>query len=124
MKTKLNYKEIEGMEPSNKKQKKALGEGLILWISPLKANGTGGKKYFVGQYRVPNNRNLKYYQIGVFGNQKNQFTPIKALQEWRDIKKWATENNKTPKDFKLNQRKELISNLEKPTLIEAIGRFL
>ena len=49
MKTKLNYKEIEGMDPSNKKQKKALGEGLILWISPLKPNGTGGKKYFVGQ---------------------------------------------------------------------------
>tara|TARA_E500000331_G_C16777099_1_gene506422 strand:+ start:361 stop:468 length:108 start_codon:yes stop_codon:yes gene_type:complete len=35
MKTKLNYKEIEGMDPSDKKQKKALGEGLILWISPL-----------------------------------------------------------------------------------------
>ena len=97
---------------------------MILWISPLKPNGTGGEKYFLGQYRVPNSKNPKYYQIGVFGNQKNQFTPTKALQEWRDIKKWATENNKTPKDFKLNQRKELISNLEKPTLIEAIGRFL
>ena len=39
MKTKLNYKEIEGIDPSSKKQKKALGEGLILWISPLKPIG-------------------------------------------------------------------------------------
>ena len=59
MKTKLNYKEIEGMDPSDKKQKKALGEGLILWISPLKANGTEGEEYFLGQYRVPNSKNPK-----------------------------------------------------------------
>ncbi len=124
MKTKLNYKEIEGIDPSDKKQKKALGEGLILWISPLKANGSGGKKYFVGQYRVPNNRNLKYYQIGVFGNQKGQFTPAQAIEYWRGIKLWAKENNKTPKDFKLLKKKELFSNLEKPTLIEAVGNFL
>ena len=34
MKTKLNYKDIEGIDPSEKKQNKALREGLILWIFP------------------------------------------------------------------------------------------
>tara|TARA_Y100001968_G_scaffold194974_1_gene178879 strand:- start:43 stop:1374 length:1332 start_codon:yes stop_codon:yes gene_type:complete len=125
-KTKLNWKEIESLKASDRKQSKSIGEGVFLIIKPLskKNPDKGGGKYFIGRYRVPNNKTPKDYQIGVFGKGKNQFLPAEALQEWRDICKWAVDNNQSPKDYKLEQRKQLTSNLYKPTLSKAIERFL
>ena len=121
MKSKLNYREIESLPISDSRSKQHIGDGVMLLIESEKK---GGGKYFVGRYRVPNNKNPKYYQIGVFGKKPNQYKPDEAIEEWNEIKKWAVENKKTPKEYKLEQKKQLTSNLDKPTFIKAIEKFL
>ena len=69
----------------------------------IESKKKGGSKYFAGRYRVPNNKNPKYYQIGVFGKELNQFTSNKAIEKWMEIKKWAVDNNKTPKLTKTSE---------------------
>ena len=69
----------------------------------IESKKKGGGKYFAGRYRVPNNKNSKYYQIGVFGKELNQFTSNKAIEKWMEIKKWAVDNNKTPKLTKTSE---------------------
>ena len=121
MKSKLNYREIESLPTSDSRTTKHIVEGVMLLIESKKK---GGGKYFAGKYRVPNNKNPKYYQIGVFGKELNQFTPNKAIEKWMEIKKWAVDNNKTPKEYKLEQKKKITSTLDKPNFIKAVEKFL
>ena len=59
-----------------------------------------------------------------FGKKPNQYKPDEAIEEWNEIKEWAVENNKMPKEYKLEQKKQLTSNLDKPAFIKAIEKFL
>ncbi len=120
-KSKLSYKDIEALKPSASKQTEHIGEGVLIKIEPI---ARGGGKYFIGKYRVPNKKQPLDYQIGVFGNKKPKLTPSEAILKWREVREWCEEENKTPRDYKIEQRKKLSSNLNKPTFKEAVDLFL
>jgi len=119
--SRLTAKQIASIPISDSRQRIHIGEGVMLLIESEKK---GGGKYFIGKYRLPNKKQPKDYQIGVFGDKKPKLNPEDAINEWHKVRAWCEEENKTPKDYKLKLKNKLIFNLDKPTFKQAVDNFL
>ena len=121
MTTKLNFKQCLAIKPEQTKKRYSLGNNLLIETNSISKKG---KKYFIGRYRVPNKKYTLDYQIGAFGEGQKQYTPTSAMKKWEEVLEWCYKHNLSPKDYKLSKKHNLITHLEKPTLIQASGEFL
>ena len=46
------------------------------------------------------------------------------MKKWEEVLDWCDKHNLSPKDYKLSKKLNLLSHIEKPTLIQASGEFL
>ena len=63
-------------------------------------------------------------RIGVYGKKVGQLTLKAANDIWSEIREWSRTNNCDPRDWKKQQRKELVLKQSTPTLQRAVDDYL
>lgn len=122
----LTASQVSALKPTHKRQRVSCGNSLLLIVEPIKSDGKGGGKSFVGTTRFPPGRGGKQVdvRIGVYGKKSGQFTLKSAQEKWDEIREWSKQEGKNPKEYPKQQRVELIKQLNAPTLQTAVDGYL
>lgn len=94
----LTQKQIQSLTPKERRQQFGCGDGLNIIIEPVHK---GGGKSFEGRYRMKIDGITKQIpvRIGVFGSKPGQYSLRQALTQWNEIKHWAKQENRDPRQF-------------------------
>ena len=114
----LSDKEIRDLKPTDKRQKKGVGDSLFVVVESV---GRGGGKSFIGRTRFPPGRSGKEVEvrIGVYGRGAGKWTLLAARKEWERIRDWSREAGRDPREARAGEDKE-----PSKTLQDAIDGFL
>ena len=98
----LSDSEIRSFKATEKRQKKSCGDSLFLVVEPIREDGKGGGKSFMGRIRFPPGRTnpVVDVRIGVYGKGPGKWSLREAREEWSAIRTWSRENGKDPRDRK------------------------
>jgi len=94
----LTQKQIHSLTPKERRQQFGCGDGLNIIIEPAHK---GGGKSFEGRYRmkIDGITNQIPVRIEVFGGKPGQHSLRQALTQWNEIKHWAKQENRDPRQF-------------------------
>ena len=114
----LSDKEIRDLKPTDKRQKKGVGDSLFVVVESV---GRGGGKSFIGRTRFPPGRSGKEVEvrIGVYGRGAGKWTLLAARKEWERIRDWSRESGRDPREARAGEDQG-----PSKTLDDAIQGFL
>ena len=98
----LSDKEIRDLKPTDKRQKKGVGDSLFVVVESV---GRGGGKSFIGRTRFPPGRSGKEVEvrIGVYGRGAGKWTLLAARKEWERIRDWSRESGRDPREARAGE---------------------
>ena len=119
----LNHKQIQALEPTDKRQKKSCGDSLFLVVEPKHKSKNG--KSFIGVMRFPPTKNGKQIEvrIGKFGNGLNEWSLKQAKDEWLKIKTLSKEKGIDPRVLRKADQPDYKQGLDTITIGYACDKF-
>ena len=121
--TPLNHKQIQALQPTDKRQKKSCGDSLFLVVEPKHKSKNG--KSFIGVMRFPPTKDGKQIEvrIGKFGNGLNEWSLKKAKDEWLKIKTLSKEKGIDPRVLRKADQPDFKQGLDTITIGYACDKF-
>ena len=91
----LSDREIRDLKPTDKRQKKGVGDSLFVVVESV---GRGGGKSFIGRTRFPPGRSGKQVdvRIGPYGRGAGKWTLNAARETWETIRTWSRDIGRDP----------------------------
>ncbi len=116
----LTDSQVKGLKPE-KKSTYSDGHGLCLVVQP-NASGKGHLRYFVGRTRHLG-KQLEV-RIGPYGKEDGDYTLKEARDKWAELRLWAKENQRDPRDWKRQREAEQQKQQEAPTIEVMANKWL
>ena len=116
---------LKQIQPTDKRQKIALGDALYLFVEPSHRSKTGSKG-FVGITRFPPTKDGKQVEtrIGMYGKGFNQWSLSGAREEWNRLRTESKLKGISPREVQISEKITVEPKVARPTIEEAVKGWM